>query len=132
MALLSPKKYPIKIFPVHAIESSRNVKIQINSGDSQTKLVTAKDRKDMLIKKCKILYAVLILSIMQYGIGIVIYTLSVSKPHKKYTINELTWIPYLIGTSCIHIPLSICICKLEPNVHGLCDYLRFLEDTFTK
>ena len=53
MALLSPKKYPIKIFPVHAIESSRNVKIQINSGDSQTKLVTAKDRKDMLIKKCK-------------------------------------------------------------------------------
>jgi hypothetical protein len=80
----------------------------------------------------KIMYAWLIISIVQYGIGIVIIMLFIPKTHRLYTISELTWIPYLIGFCCIHIPASICICKLEPTVNGFCDYLGFFGDVFTK
>lgn len=131
MALLSPKKTSVKVVPIY-VETPSSINIDIESQRSNEKLIATKRRKKLCEKYWKILYACLIISIVQYGIGIVIFMLFVPKSHRLYTINELTWIPYLLGFCCIHIPSSLCVCRLEPTVNGCCDYFRFLADAFTK
>lgn len=130
MALHSPKKYPVKIIPIN-IEGPRGI-LDIESQRSNETLILKNKRKMLCEKYLKILYASLIISIVQYGVGIVIFILFVPKSHQLYTINEVTWIPYLLGFCCIHIPVSLCVCRLEPNVNGCCGYFRYLAVEFTK
>ena len=130
MALHSPKKYPVKIVPINI--DAPHVVVDIESQRSNKRLLLKSKRKKCWNKCWKLSYAALIISIVQYGIGIVLLMLFVPKPNRIYNISELTWIPYLLGCLTIHIPTALCVCKLEPTVNNCCDYGRFFIEMFTK
>jgi hypothetical protein len=131
MTSSSPKKNLVKVTPIY-VEVPTNVKIAIEPQRSTDKLILTNNRNKRWDKCLKIMYACLIFSIVHYGIGLLIFMLVIPKSNRPYTISELTWMPYLLGFCCIHIPISLCVCKLEPSVNGFCDYFRFLGNLFTK
>lgn len=125
MATLGLEQLNVKVVPVH-MESPSHVVINI-------KQATRAARVGRRVEKCwKLTFAWFIVSIVQYGIGIMIYMLFVPKSHRTYTISELTWIPYCIGLCCIHVPLFLCVYKLEPGVDGCEDYFRCVSSVLTK
>lgn len=125
MITLGPNQLNVKVVPVH-VDSPDHVTIDM---EKHTQTTMRRRRRELC---WKIAYAWFIVSILQYGVGIMILMLFMPKSHRMYTTNELTWIPYCIGLCCVHVPLFLCACKLEHSVNGCGDYLRCVVYVITK